>query len=78
MTPGADALGDGGGRPPSRPQEEILRDLELERARLVAAIDQAKLEAQALKARLPSKRTLMIAAGALVGLMVLRWALKRR
>ena len=77
--PGAAAGGGApaGGRAP-RPPEEVLRDLELERARLVEAIGHVKFEAQALKERFLSRRALAIAAGAVVALVVVRWVLKRR
>ena len=84
MTAGAELPGSaaGGGAPAGgrapRPPEEVLRDLELERARLVEAIGQVKFEARALKERFLSRRALAIAAGAVVALVVVRWVLKRR
>ena len=66
------------GTTPLRTTSEVLRDLERERAGLIEALDRLKLETQAAKERLPSRRIAMIAAGALVGLLILRRAMRRR
>lgn len=82
MTNGSEGSGTAassrGFRGPARPPGEVIRDLEAERTRLVDAVDRVKVEAQALKARLLSRRVLVIAAGAVVALVVVRWALRRR
>jgi hypothetical protein len=65
-------------KPPARPVGEVVADLELERRGLVDAVNQLKLEAKSLKARLLSRRNLAIAGGALVALFVLRRLLKAR
>jgi hypothetical protein len=63
---------------PARATAEVLRELEIERARLVEAVDRLKLEAQAAKERLQPKRALAIAGGALVAMFVARLAARRR
>ena len=63
---------------PPRPIEDVVRDLERERGGLVDALDQLKLEAKSLKARLFARRNLAIAGGGLVALFVLRRWLKSR
>jgi hypothetical protein len=65
-------------RTPRRSAEEVVRDLEQERAGLVEAVDRLKVEARATKARLLSPRTLAIAGGVVVLLIALRrWRKKR-
>ena len=63
---------------PPRSAEEILRDLEQERAGLVAAVDQLKAEATAARAKWFSTRNFAIAGGVVVLLIALRiWRKKR-
>jgi len=63
---------------PARSTEEVVNDLERERAQLVDAIERLRLEGQAARDRLPVRRLLMIGAGSLAGLLVARQALRRR
>ena len=65
-------------KPPPRPIEEVVRDLERERGGLVDAVDQLKAQVKATKQRLFNPRILAIAGGALVGLFVLRRLLRSR
>ena len=65
-------------RTPLRPAEEVVRDLERERAGLVEAVDRLKAEANATKARLLSPRSLAIAGGVVVLVFAIRRALRRR
>jgi hypothetical protein len=63
---------------PRRSAEEVVRDLEKERAGLIEAVDRLKVQASATKARLLSPRTLAIAGGVVVLLIALRhWRKKR-
>jgi len=64
-------------QPPFRSTAEVLSDLERERAGLVEALDRLKAETQAAKERLPSRRLLAIAGGALIAMIVVRRALRR-
>jgi hypothetical protein len=73
-----DAGGDGENQAPLRSTDDVLRDLDGERAQLVEALDRLKLEGQAARERLPIRRLLAIGAGSLVGLVVARQALRRR
>ena len=59
-------------RPPPRPPEEIIRDLERERAGLVDAVDRLKLQSRATRDRFVAPRTLAIAGSAVVSLILLR------
>jgi len=63
-------------KPPPRPVEEVIRDLELERRGLVDALQDLKLQARSTKERFLSPRILIIAGGAVVGLFVLIRVLK--
>ena len=65
-------------RRPARPVPEIVRDLQQERERLVAAVDQLKLEARVSRQRVLSARSLAIVGGAVVALLVLRRRRRRR
>ena len=69
----------GSDRGPARPPDVVLRELEEERARLIDAIDNLKLEAQATRDRIRSFRKPVIAGGlALVTLMILLRSRSRR
>jgi hypothetical protein len=65
-------------RPQTRSQDDVLRDLERERAGLVEAIDNLKLETQAAKDRLRSYRTPILAGAAVVVVLMLLRGLWRR
>jgi hypothetical protein len=66
-------------RAPLRPPQDVVRDLEQERTRLVQAIEQLRFEAQTARDRVASLRPLVIAAGiALVALIALRRMLRKR
>ena len=60
------------GRAPRRSPEEVVRDLERERAGLIEAVDRLKVEANATKARVLSPRTLAIVGGVVVLLIAFR------
>jgi hypothetical protein len=63
-------------KPPPRPIDEVVRDLEQERRGLVDALDDLKSQARSTKERFLSRRTLIVAGGAIVGLFVLVRVLK--
>jgi hypothetical protein len=63
-------------KPPPRPVEEVILDLEQERRGLVDKLEDLKLQARSIKERFLSPRTLIIAGGAAVGLFVLIRVLK--
>jgi hypothetical protein len=75
LGPGAEPPKD---KVPPRPVGAVVADLERERRSLVDAVEQLKLEARSVKARILSRRNLAIAGGALVALFVLRRWLKSR
>ena len=64
-------------KPPARPVEDVVRDLERERRGLVDALDELKLQARSKKERFLSPRILIIGGGAVVGFFVLIRVLKR-
>ncbi|HEY1330198.1 MAG TPA: hypothetical protein VGH10_01845 [Actinomycetota bacterium] len=68
----------GKNRVPPRPVQEIVRDLEQERAGLVDAVDRLKAEAATTRRRVLSPGAIAGVVGAVAGLVALRRRRRRR
>jgi hypothetical protein len=63
---------------PARQPAEIVRDIELERARLVDSVDALRAEAKATREKVLSPRVLGTVGGVIGGLILLKILRRRR